>query len=77
MKRKILKNPMLSPGRVGIRGSNSSTLTGNQRVVGGLDEDLDVDVIRTLQGKTTIIPVISKADTVTTAHMAYLKRKVF
>ena len=48
-----------------------------QRTIGGLDEDLDVDVIRTLQGKTTVIPVISKADTITTAHMSYLKRTVW
>ncbi|KAI1311232.1 septin [Xylaria venustula] len=47
------------------------------RVVGGLDEDLDLQVMRTLQGKTTVIPVISKADTVTTAHMSFLKRTVW
>ncbi|OTB04706.1 hypothetical protein M426DRAFT_73281 [Hypoxylon sp. CI-4A] len=46
------------------------------RVVGGLDEDLDLQVMRTLQGKTTVIPVISKADTITTAHMAVLKKTV-
>ncbi|KAI0423000.1 septin [Xylaria grammica] len=47
------------------------------RVVGGLDEDLDLQVMRTLQGKTTVIPVISKADTVTTAHMSFLKKTVW
>lgn len=47
------------------------------RVVGGLDEDLDLQVMRTLQGKTTIIPVVSKADTITTAHMAVLKKTVW
>ncbi|KAK5636140.1 hypothetical protein RRF57_011852 [Xylaria bambusicola] len=36
-----------------------------------------VPVMRTLQGKTTVIPVISKADTVTTAHMAFLKKTVW
>lgn len=46
------------------------------RVLGGLDEDLDLQVLRALQGKTTVVPVISKADTITTAHMAYLKRQV-
>ncbi|KAI0403826.1 septin [Xylaria palmicola] len=46
-------------------------------IVGGLDEDLDLQVMRTLQGKTTVIPVVSKADTVTTAHMAFLKRTVW
>lgn len=47
------------------------------RVMGGLDEDLDLQVMRTLQGKTTVIPVISKADTITTAHMAVLKKAVW
>lgn len=47
------------------------------RVVGGLDEDLDIEVIQKLEGKTTIIPIISKADTITTAHMAHLKRSVW
>ncbi|KAI6442843.1 hypothetical protein MCOR22_005709 [Pyricularia oryzae] len=47
------------------------------RVVGSLDEDLDLQVLRTLQGKTTVIPVISKADTITTKHMDVLKRTVW
>lgn len=47
------------------------------RVMGALDEDLDLQVMRTLQGKTTVIPVISKADTVTTKHMGVLKRSVW
>ncbi|KAL2149981.1 hypothetical protein VTH82DRAFT_7657 [Thermothelomyces myriococcoides] len=46
------------------------------RILGSLDEDLDLQVLRTLQGKTTVIPVISKADTVTTKHMHMLKRTV-
>ncbi len=47
------------------------------RIVGGLDEDLDLQVLRALQGKTTVVPVISKADTITTAHMAFLKKTVW
>jgi septin family protein len=46
------------------------------KIIGGLDKDLDLQVIRALQGKTTVIPVISKADTITTAHMTHLKRMV-
>ncbi|KAL2136428.1 hypothetical protein VTI74DRAFT_3862 [Chaetomium olivicolor] len=46
------------------------------RILGSLDEDLDLQVLRTLQGKTTVIPVVSKADTVTTKHMNVLKRTV-
>lgn len=43
---------------------------------GGLEENLDLQVIRALQSKTTVVPVISKADTITAAHMAHLKRAV-
>lgn len=41
-----------------------------------LDEHLDIDVFRALHNKATVIPLISKADTVTTGHMAHLKRSV-
>ncbi|KAH0281104.1 hypothetical protein KCU91_g490, partial [Aureobasidium melanogenum] len=41
------------------------------------DESLDLDVIRALEGKTTVIPIIAKADTLTAAHMAHLKRLVW
>ncbi|KAI5464102.1 hypothetical protein BGZ63DRAFT_351176 [Mariannaea sp. PMI_226] len=47
------------------------------RVLGSLDEDLDLQVLRTLQGKTTVIPIISKADTITTKHMNVLKKSVW
>lgn len=47
------------------------------RIVGALDEDFDLQVMKTLQGKTVVVPVISKADTITTAHMAFLKKKVW
>lgn len=43
----------------------------------GLDEELDLLALKTLAGKTTIIPVVSKADTLTSAHMNYLKRCVW
>ena len=57
----------------GMNGKYSS----GARVLGALDEDLDLQVLRTLQGKTTVVPVISKADTITTAHMTYLKKSVW
>jgi septin family protein len=47
------------------------------RVTGGLDDDLDLQVMRTLQGKTTVIPVIAKADTITIKHMSVLKKTVW
>jgi septin family protein len=57
-------------------GSNGKYASA-PRIIGGLDEDLDLQVLRTLQGKTTVVPVISKADTITTAHMTYLKKTVW
>ncbi|KAF7502124.1 hypothetical protein GJ744_007096 [Endocarpon pusillum] len=47
-----------------------------ERIIGALDEDFDLQVLRTLRGKTSVVPVISKADTITTAHMAVLKNMV-
>lgn len=77
---------ILDPARLdrniaaGKAASNGNGANGKYepapRLVGGLDEDLDLQVLRTLQGKTTVVPVISKADTITTAHMAYLKKTV-
>ena len=43
----------------------------------GLDENLDLNVLRGLKGKTTVVPVIAKADSITSAHMAHLKRAVW
>jgi septin family protein len=57
-------------------GSGTGKHSKTPRFVGGLDEDFDLQVLRTLQGKTTVVPVISKADTITTAHMAFLKKTV-
>ena len=65
-------------------GTNGATLNGKSfispptpPVSSGLDEVLDLQVLRTLKGKTTVIPIISKADTITKAHMAHLKRSVW
>ncbi|KAF2738490.1 hypothetical protein EJ04DRAFT_53565 [Polyplosphaeria fusca] len=46
-------------------------------IIGCLDDDLDLNVLRELQGKTTVVPVISKADTITTGHMRHLKKLVW
>ncbi|KAK4208701.1 hypothetical protein QBC37DRAFT_66110 [Rhypophila decipiens] len=56
---------------------NGSKHHPHARVLGGLDEDLDLQVMRILQGKTTVIPVISKADTITSKHMNVLKTTVW
>ncbi|KAK7414764.1 hypothetical protein QQZ08_012509 [Neonectria magnoliae] len=62
---------LASNGHNGYRGEAVA------RVLGSLDEDLDLQVLRALQGKTTVIPVISKADTITTKHMNVLKKSVW
>ena len=58
---------------------NGDSVTGQRSagIPGGLDENLDLQVLRVLKGKTTVIPVVAKADTITTAHMSYLKRAVW
>lgn len=75
---------LLDPARLdkNINAAQALSANGNgkyhlsSRAVGSLDEDLDIQVLRTLQGKTTVIPVISKADTITTKHMHVLKKAV-
>ena len=56
---------------------NSFLQDAEPGILNALDEDLDLQVLRTLQGKTTVVPVISKADTVTATRMAQLKRAVW
>ncbi|KKZ60420.1 hypothetical protein EMCG_00706 [[Emmonsia] crescens] len=56
---------------------NDPEKSSSVRLIGGLDENLDIQVIRTMQGMTTVVPIISKADTITTGHMAFLKRTVW
>ncbi|KAM0248165.1 hypothetical protein ACHAQJ_009556 [Trichoderma viride] len=50
---------------------------GHAQTSGALDEAIDLQVLRTLQHKTTVIPVISKADTITTKHMSILRKAVW
>jgi septin family protein len=69
------RNIAMSRNLPGGRQQNGTS--GIPRASSGLDEDLDMQVLRMLQGKTTVIPVISKADTVTTKHMNVLKRTVW
>ncbi|CAM1502115.1 Fc.00g040990.m01.CDS01 [Cosmosporella sp. VM-42] len=78
---------VLDPARLDRNVASARSMAANShqngnrvppvRVLGSLDEDLDVQVLRTLQGKTTVIPVISKADTITTKHMNVLKKSVW
>lgn len=75
----LVLDPARLDANVAESRKNPNTISkfSSHRVIGGLDEDLDLQVLRTLQGKTTVIPVISKADTITTAHMAHLKKIVW
>lgn len=57
--------------------ANSFVKSHPERIRNALDENLDLNVLRALKGKTEVVPVISKADTITTAHMAQLKRAVW
>ncbi|GAM87036.1 hypothetical protein ANO11243_050570 [Dothideomycetidae sp. 11243] len=42
----------------------------------GLEQDLDLLVMKGLAGKTAVIPIITKADTLTGPHMDFLKASV-
>ena len=57
--------------------ANSFVRDRLERSMGGLDDNLDLNLLRALKGKTTVVPVIAKADTITSAHMAHLKRAVW
>ncbi|RPB01014.1 hypothetical protein L873DRAFT_1678553 [Choiromyces venosus 120613-1] len=48
----------------------------NKPDLAGLDDDLDIAVLRALHGKTIVVPVISKADNCTSRHMEGLKKLV-
>ena len=66
---------IMDPARLDANIANSKKPSTN--IIGGLDEALDINVLRELQGRTTVVPVISKADTITTAHMRHLKKLVW
>lgn len=59
------------------RAKSGTSKPSDSPVVGVLDQNLDLHVLRTILGKTTIVPVISKADTITSAHMTYLRKAVW
>lgn len=59
------------------RAANGTSKPSDTPVLGVLDQNLDLQVLRTMLGKTTVVPVISKADTITSAHMGYLRKAVW
>ena len=62
----------------GVKAKANSFAKGRpEPLPDGLDENLDLNVLRGLKGRTTVIPIIAKADTISSAHMAHLKRAVW
>ncbi|KAH8426487.1 septin [Aspergillus melleus] len=59
------------------RAAQGTPKSTDSPVVGILDEYLDIQVLRKVVGKTTVVPVISKADTITSTHMSYLRKAVW
>lgn len=59
------------------RAANGTSKPTDTPVLGVLDQNLDLQVLKTMIGKTTVVPVISKADTITSAHMGYLRKAVW
>ena len=70
-------NQNLKTAQQGNTNGATSRVGKVSRIIGALDEDFDLQVIKALQGKTVVVPVISKADTVTAKHMAFLKKQVW
>lgn len=73
----LLLDPIRLDQNIAADRKKSNAINIGNAVFGGLDENLDLNVLRELQGKTTVIPVISKADTITGAHMRHLKKMVW
>ncbi|KAF4541346.1 putative sep4b protein [Lasiodiplodia theobromae] len=74
----LLLDPIrLEANGAASRGTTPGKFAVKPTLVGSLDDDLDLQVLRILQGKTAVVPVISKADTITAAHMAHLKKSVW
>lgn len=73
----LVLDPIRLDQNIAEARKKSNVLKVGSAIFGGLDENLDLNVLRELQGKTTVIPVISKADTITGAHMRHLKKMVW
>ncbi|KAH7073336.1 hypothetical protein FB567DRAFT_454245 [Paraphoma chrysanthemicola] len=73
----LILDPARLDSNIAEARKRSNVVKVGSAIFGGLDENLDLNVLRELQGKTTVIPVISKADTITGAHMRHLKKMVW
>ncbi|KAJ8603966.1 hypothetical protein MRB53_041985 [Persea americana] len=68
---------VLDPVRIDASIAASEVFQKVGSLADSLDSELDLQVLRALWGKTTVIPVISKADTLTVSHLNFLKRAVW
>lgn len=74
----LLLDPVRLDSVVASKQSHAtSNATAPSQPPAGLDDELNLLVMKTLVGKTTVIPVISKADSLTAPHMAFLKQSVW
>jgi septin family protein len=71
----LVLDPLKLDANLASAQQSNGNISGSR--VGGLDDDVDVQLLRALWEKTVVIPVIAKADTLTTQHMAHLKRAVW
>ncbi|KAF1945073.1 hypothetical protein EJ02DRAFT_509774 [Clathrospora elynae] len=73
----LLLDPIRLDQNITEARKKSNIIKVGSAIFGGLDDNLDLNVLRELQSRTTVIPVISKADTITGAHMRHLKKMVW
>lgn len=73
----LILDPARLDSNIAEARKKSNVINVGSAIFGGLDEGLDLNVLRELQTRTTVVPVISKADTITGAHMRHLKRMVW
>ncbi|KZM19783.1 GTP binding [Ascochyta rabiei] len=73
----LILDPARLDANIADARKKSNVIDAGSAIFGGLDENLDLNVLRELQTRTTVVPVISKADTITGAHMRHLKKMVW
>ncbi|KAI4620541.1 uncharacterized protein J4E87_007229 [Alternaria ethzedia] len=73
----LVLDPIRLDQNIAEARKKSNIVNAGSAIFGGLDDRLDLNILRELQTRTTVIPVISKADTITGAHMRYLKKTVW
>ncbi|KOS17873.1 Septin-2A [Escovopsis weberi] len=69
--------PAKGPSSDPFSGNDFHPATHSSRSLAVLDQELDIQTLRALHHKTAVIPVISKADTITVKQMGVLKRAVW